>query len=306
LGAASPFSLPTTYAGGNSGSSNYTVYFDANVTNAQGINVCGLGVNSTTAAGAAFTLDVYVTPGTYVGVDATAAAWRLVGTAAGTTSAPGTPSLAQLPSSLWLPQGSYGIAIRYRGLTPSYTNGNQNYSNADVALSLGMVRATTTIPFAGTGFAGRAWNGTLFYDTAAGATTAAYGFFAAGCASSLGITNLLPANRPQVGTTLTVNLNNLPASAAIMMLGFSRTTSGFGPLPFDLTAIGAPGCSGRVSPDSTLFLSGASNAAAWSLTVPNVPAFIGTLLYNQALVLDPTVNALGAVVSDAAGMMIGS
>jgi PKD repeat protein len=306
---ASPFSLPTTYAGGNSGSSNYTVYFDANVTNPQGINVCGLGVNSTTVAGTAFTLDVYVTPGTYVGVDQTAAAWRLAGTAAGTTSGPGTPSLASLPASVWLPQGSYGIAVRYHGMTPSYTNGNgtnQAYSNADVALTLGEVRATTTLPFVGQGFTPRVWNGTLFYDTAAGATTAAYGFFGPGCASSLGITNLLPANRPQVGTSLVVNLNNLPQSAAIMMLGFSRTTSGFGPLPLDLAPLGAPGCSGRVSPDATMFLTGASNAAAWSLTVPNAPIFVGQVLYNQALVLDPTVNALGAVVSDAAGMMVGN
>jgi PKD repeat protein len=306
----SPASLTTTLVAGNSGASNYTVYFDANVTNPQGINLCGLTVVSTTIAGTAFTLDVYVTPGTYVGVDTTAAAWRLVGSAAGTTNAPNTPSLAQMASPVYLTSGSHGIAIRYRGVTPAYTNGNgsnQSYSNADLALTLGAARNTTSAPFTGATFLSpRVWNGTLHYDTATGAATAGYGFFGSGCASSLGISNLLPANRPQVGTTLTVNVNNLPLSAAVMMVGFSNTTSGFGPLPLDLAPLGAPGCSGRVSPDVTLFLSGAANAATWALTVPNVPTFIGTVLYNQALVLDPAINALGAVVSDAAGMMIGN
>jgi PKD repeat protein len=306
----SPFSLPTIFASNNSGAALWTNYFDANVANPQGINICGLAVNTTSAAGVAFSVDVYVTPGTYVGADGTPAVWRLAGTATGTTSATNTPSIAALPSPVYLSPGSYGVAIRYNGVAPAYTNGtgaNQSYSNGDLTLTLGASRATTAGPFnGGATITPRVWNGTLFYDALSGAATAGYGFFGAGCAGSLGIANLVNTSRPQVGTTLTVNLNHLPLSVAIMMVGFSKTTSGFGPLPLDLTPLGAPGCSGRVSPDVTLFLAGAANAATWNLTVPNVPAFIGQLLYNQALVLDPGFNTLGAVVSDAAGLMIGN
>lgn len=100
-----------------------------------------------------------------------------------------------------------------------------------------------------------------------------------------------------------MTLNNLPQSLAIMMTGFSNTTSPFGPLPLDLTAFGAPGCAARVSPDVTTFLIGAGNSATWNFAVPN--AFSGIVLYNQALVLDTGFNALGGVMSDASAMQFG-
>ena len=91
-----------------------------------------------------------------------------------------------------------------------------------------------------------------------------------------------------------------------MMTGFSNTNSVFGALPFDVTVYGAPGCFGRVSTDVTTLLLGAGNTAAWNFVIPNDPGLSGLPLYNQALVLDPGFNALGAVLSDAAGMIVGN
>jgi hypothetical protein len=76
-------------------------------------------------------------------------------------------------------------------------------------------------------------------------------------------------------------------------------------LPLDLAAFGAPGCSARVSPDATNVAFGAGNSVTVSLPIPNVTAMIGLRMYTQALSLDPTANALGATISDAAALVIG-
>ena len=86
----------------------------------------------------------------------------------------------------------------------------------------------------------------------------------------------------------------------------SRTTSAFGPLPFDAGAFGAPGCSGRVSPDAVAFLLGSANALQWSLQIPFDPVFIGQQFFQQALPVDPGLNALGASFSDAAALFVGN
>jgi hypothetical protein len=50
---------------------------------------------------------------------------------------------------------------------------------------------------------------------------------------------------------------------------------------------------------------GAGNTANWSLGIPNGTGLLGQQFYNQAFVLDPTINALGAVLSDASALLIG-
>jgi PKD repeat protein len=305
----SPANLPTLYAADNGLGINATVFFDVNVTNPQGIVICGMDHNcGNTAVGTPFTGTVYVTDGTWVGKDNTIAPWRLSATSSGVAAGNNVPASGPLATPLYLPFGSYGMAINYNVATRYTGTGTSTtpftYSNADLTLTLGAARST--LFNGGSFFQIRQWNGAIHYDTASLAGTAGYGYFAPGCAGSLGITHLMPTSRPQLGQTLSVNLDNLPLSAAIVMTGFSNTTSGFGALPLDLTGFGAPGCFGRVSPDATLFLFGAANSATWSFGVPNAPFFIGLVMYNQALVLDPGFNALGAVASDAAGFMLGN
>ena len=120
------------------------------------------------------------------------------------------------------------------------------------------------------------------------------------------MTHLTASSLPRLGTSMVVSLDHLPVDVAFLLTGLSNTTSSLGPLPLDLAAFGAPGCSGRVSPDATALLVGAGNTASWSLLLPNAPSLLGTRFYQQALVVDPGRNALGGVVSDAAAATAGS
>jgi PKD repeat protein len=294
---------------GNGLSSGSTVFYDLNITNPTGVNVSGFDVIVGTT-NTAFTIDVFVTPGTYQGVERTAAVWTKVATATGTPAASTTVlTPATLAQPFYLPPGSYGVAMQYIGVGSRYagtTTGGPltTVTNGDLSLTVGAsLSSTVAAPFTGTSlFSPRLWSGVLYYGTNNVTGQAGYGFFAPGCAGSLGVSHQ-SSNLPQMGGTLTVTLDSLPMSLAIMMTGFSNTFSPFGPLPLDLTTFGAPGCFGRVSPDTTALLLGAGNSASWSFAVPN--AFQGLILYSQALVLDPGFNGLGAVVSDAAAMQFG-
>jgi hypothetical protein len=306
------------FTGGNGTTSTTYVgnMFDLVVTNPNGITVCALTQGIYTYSGA-FNVDVYVTDGSYLGKEATAGAWRLVatgsGTAAGGPTTPATPYPVALNNSFYLPAGNYGMVVflsRVGGsMNVCYTNGPQGpFVTPDVTFNPSPTtapgRVSTTL-FTGAGIVSRCWNGSLHYSTLGNGSMAGYGFFGPGCAGSLGVSKLAHSGPPAIGTALTVTMNNLPASAAIMMTGFSNTMSSFGPLPLSTTPFGAPGCFARVSPDSTAFSFGAANQATWTFGIPSDPGLIGMLLYNQALALDPGFNALGVVFSDAAGMMIG-
>lgn len=305
----SPALLTTTYTSTNGGATGYGVFLDINVTNPAGISVCGMDHNISSAVGTPFSVNVYVTPGTYVGADTNGSLWRLVGTGSGNSAGTGIACTTPMNSPFYLPAGSYGMAIYYTGASMRYEGTNavppvQNtFSNADLTLTGGIVHTTL---WGGTLFTPRLWNGGIHYDTTSLSGTAGYGFFGAGCAGSLGISNQVAANRPQLGATLNVTLTNLPLSGAVMMMGLSRSASPFGPLPLDITVFGAPGCSARVSPDATLFVFGANNSAPWSLGIPNGPGLIGQLFYTQAFALDPGFNALGAVLGDAYALQIGN
>jgi hypothetical protein len=52
-------------------------------------------------------------------------------------------------------------------------------------------------------------------------------------------------------------------------------------------------------------LLGQDQQAKYRLPIPDSPALVGVRFYNQAVVVDPSANALGAVMSDAAEGVIG-
>jgi PKD repeat protein len=295
--------LETLRDGNTSTSTGAGNYFDVNVLDPAGISICRMETKTTTTANVAVTFNVFVTPNTYVGANTNLARWRLVGSAAtvGIAAATALETVTFNPP-IYLPAGSYGVHVQVVGFSPQYTSvpGPTVFSNSDLSITVGGAGV-----LGGTLIANRAWNGSFSYTGGTG-QVAGYGFFQAGCAGSMGMSNLLHTSRPQLGTTLTVNATNLPLSVAIMMVGFSRTASAFGPLPLDATPFGAPGCFGRVSPDATAFLFGAGNVAAWNFGVPNNAGLIGILLYTQSLVPDPAFNTLGAVFGDAAAVYIGN
>lgn len=128
--------------------------------------------------------------------------------------------------------------------------------------------------------------------------------FGTGCPGVLPPPVFSPIQLPMVGQVYLQQINNLPLSAAIHVIGLSNQSSSVGPLPLDLGVLGAPGCLLRVSLDSTLFLAGSSNSAVFAMNIPNQPALIGKRFYEQAAALDPTANPLWLVTSPGYGLWI--
>jgi hypothetical protein len=130
-----------------------------------------------------------------------------------------------------------------------------------------------------------------------------YVAFGQACAGSAGTPALTNAQNslPWLGDTFTAEVREVPANAGMLMMTGFRA-----PSPVALTQYGMPGCEWFVSNDVGTFLfAGPAGVAQWSLTIPNVPSSIGVVLYQQAFVLDPPVNALGAVVTNASELHTG-
>ncbi|MAE77425.1 MAG: hypothetical protein CMJ85_11210 [Planctomycetes bacterium] len=112
----------------------------------------------------------------------------------------------------------------------------------------------------------------------------------------------MPANAV-INTSFDTQVHNVPPlTVSLVMMGFSNKLWGAFPLPFDLTALGAPGCSLRASMDVLNPIvttgSGPSNGvgkATWAL--PNIPVLRGFDLYFQAMTVDASANALGLSLS---------
>ncbi|HEX5052636.1 MAG TPA: right-handed parallel beta-helix repeat-containing protein [Planctomycetota bacterium] len=140
-------------------------------------------------------------------------------------------------------------------------------------------------------------------DSGAGAT---YAIFGAGCAGSAGVVSNTIDTPPQLGQVSTITFGNLPPpNIAFALVGLSNTVSAFGPLPIDLTILGAPGCMARVSLDVATGLSGVGGTVDLVFLTPNQMSLLGFTFYTQALAFDPPINAFGASFSDAAIAIVG-
>lgn len=115
--------------------------------------------------------------------------------------------------------------------------------------------------------------------------------------------SLAAIDLPQIGTTLHVGVTPPPPGPAVLLTGFSNTQASFGPLPLDLSWLGMPRCHLRVSPDILAPVLGTPARA--SLPIPDDPTFVGLVFHQQALLLDPTANPLGAVLSSSATAVVG-
>lgn len=286
--------------------------FDVQVTNQDGINICGITTvpysDGTLPIGAPITCSIYVTDanGGYLSNHNNAPVWRLAATGTGLhrggNAGSPRPVAMTLDRSIYLPAGTYGVAVYMIGCGMAYRTGTINVSNADLAITAGSSKFGI---FAASQTTSRPWCGTLHYDTLATGGSAGFGFFGAGCAGTSGISRMVATSPAQLGGTLSATVDNLPLSVAVMLIGLSRTTSAFGPLPFDTSVIGMPGCLARVSLDAAVTIAGTGNTAVWNFAIPNSVPLIGFKMFQQALVFDPTANAFGAVLSDATATMVG-
>jgi hypothetical protein len=143
----------------------------------------------------------------------------------------------------------------------------------------------------------------LFAHDLAAATFTPFG---QGCPGSAGTPQLaLAGGLPIVGTTFQVACTNLQLDHfTTMWLGFSSTNWTLGTLPYDLGALGMPGCTLFVSGDLVTMLLNWNGTAFWQTAIPNAPQLVGLPFYLQAGVIDH-VNDLGMVVTNAAEVRIG-
>lgn len=140
-------------------------------------------------------------------------------------------------------------------------------------------------------------------DTSVGIVgkTSSYVTFASGCAGSLPAAKLIPRETPQIGKTLTIQVDSLPVNLAVFVLGWQRLGSSA-----SLAGVGMPGCEAHIAFDGSALLSGADGKALFEWTVPYQPILLGTRFFSQAIVFDPAAgNPLGAVVSAAAEAVVG-
>ncbi|MCR9245589.1 MAG: kelch repeat-containing protein [bacterium] len=154
-------------------------------------------------------------------------------------------------------------------------------------------------------FAGRLQGYPSYGDTWTYATPTPARFETAGpgCTGSSGQPELRRAgfSLPWVGDVFESAVTSTPASAAtIFATGFEAVS------PTALDPFGMPGCNLFVTLLETQFrIASSAGVATWDLRIPNSPTFAGVELAQQVLVLDPGVNAAGAVVSNAARFVVG-
>jgi hypothetical protein len=166
---------------------------------------------------------------------------------------------------------------------------------------------------------------TQFWDAASGSnvtTTRLYAFTSTATTGTLGVNygvifcflspgagavpSLTSTGRPVLNTTFSVDLSKAKASTgAVLVFGVSKTLWGAIPLPWDLTMIGAPGCSLLSSVDLILAVAtDASGNAKIPLSIPNSSSLNGLRWFNQYAVIDP-VNALQLVFSNGGEAIVG-
>jgi len=131
--------------------------------------------------------------------------------------------------------------------------------------------------------------------------------FGPGCPGSQGVPQLRAAGpqRAILGTSFGLAVTGV-TGGALLALGFSNTNWNGNALPLSLSGFGMPGCELNVSPDVMLFAPGSGGVAQVALSIPATPGLVGVTFFAQALVPEPGANPFGAVVSNAAGAMVGS
>lgn len=246
--------LPTIFATNGGGSIGGAMYFD--VTVQQPIQVTAIDTNTSVALGTPIGCTIYLAPGSWMG----SPTWTQVAIGAGTAMPIDSPSHLALTSPIALPPGSYGLAIVASGPAGSYnhryTNGNgsnQLYVNTDLQISLG---AASNVPFGGSTFQPRVWNGAIHYTHDGGS----FALVSPGCGSLL----QTATGNPNLGGAVSYAFG--PATGTVVhWIGIVSTS--------------IPLCS-SCNLGTSLDLVGVGPTLAG--TIPCDPALIGGVYYTQA------------------------
>lgn len=112
------------------------------------------------------------------------------------------------------------------------------------------------------------------------------------------------ADRPVLGSTVTSTITGIPGGAAAGFMGYSFVP--YAAPGLDLTSVGAPGCAllGDTSIVEPIALTGGATESV-ALTIPTTATLAGNTLYEQAIVLAPGVNTLGAVLTNGIALNLG-
>jgi hypothetical protein len=134
--------------------------------------------------------------------------------------------------------------------------------------------------------------------------------YGAGCAGPTGVPTLtaLGSSVPRLGTTLNLQVGNLPTgllNLALGWAGFDNLSWGGVALPLGLDPFGFPGCTALLAPTLTYTLDNVGGAASWPLAIPFLPVFAGTKFYVQGGVLVLGWNPGGLVFTRALEATVG-
>ncbi|MCA8976191.1 MAG: S8 family serine peptidase, partial [Planctomycetes bacterium] len=253
--------------------------YDMVAASATVLNAVDVFTSSRLATSTAAVVTIYRSVGGAISQSSTAVAACTVGTTPGWYR-------ATFASPVQIPAGPFWIGIDYR-------NNNTNYSNLSTGTVVGGYQRPTLLS--------GPWTRS--------ALTVRPGFRLL-CESpvGVGVPRLSVVGTPRTGQTTNLDLSGaLPSSAAFLAIGFSSTNWSGGALPYPLEPLGAPGCSVLTSADSRqLLVIDALGAAHGSLSIPNNPVFVHLQLYAQYIVLHPTANSLGMVVTAGSHLSVGN
>ena len=125
--------------------------------------------------------------------------------------------------------------------------------------------------------------------------------FGQGCAGSNGVPTLQLVSAPEIGSVFALDIINAPVTGGLWLMTFGQSNTNdpiFGPLPADLTPLGAPGCMVLTEVIDVILGSHGGNTASYSVVLPNLPQLTGLVFMNQGYFLDSSANSLGVSNSD--------
>ena len=166
--AQSPLDTFAAFGENNGGASPFVIYFDLDVTTANGVTVTSFDVD-TPNVGAGLILDVYIANQPALIASQDVNAWTLVATGTGTGAGINARSNFNTTDFALAP-GSYGVAVAYTNMDGRYFGSGAapapvSFSNADMTLTTGGSSLGIGAPDGlGIDFFPRLFTGAIYYD----------------------------------------------------------------------------------------------------------------------------------------------